>query len=104
MVSSSSRDVYKRQAQKWACVDRELWLRAADEAMDKEFDGDYEIWGGDLDPAAVDLARRNAELAEVDDIVKFEVADARTFHWGGMYGRIVTNPPYGCLLYTSRCV
>ena len=82
-------------AQKWACVDRELWLRAADEAMDKEFDGDYEIWGGDLDPAAVDLARRNAELAEVDDIVKFEVADARTFHWGGMYGRIVTNPPYG---------
>ena len=56
-------------AQKWACVDRELWLRAADEAMDKEFDGDYEIWGGDLDPAAVDLARRNAELAEVDDIV-----------------------------------
>ena len=31
----------------------------------------------------------------VDDIVKFEVADARTFHWGGMYGRIVTNPPYG---------
>ena len=20
---------------------------------------------------------------------------ARTFHWGGMYGRIVTNPPYG---------
>ena len=82
-------------AQKWACVDRELWLRAADEAMDKEFEGDYEIWGGDLDPAAVELARRNAELAEVDDIVRFEAADARTFHWGGMYGRIVTNPPYG---------
>ena len=82
-------------AQKWACVDRELWLRAEDEAMDKEFEGDYEIWGGDLDPAAVELARRNAELAEVDDIVRFEAADARTFHWGGMYGRIVTNPPYG---------
>ena len=76
-------------------MDRELWLRAADEAMDKEFEGDYEIWGGDLDPAAVELARRNAELAEVDDIVRFEAADARTFHWGGMYGRIVTNPPYG---------
>ena len=82
-------------AQKWACVERELWLRAADEAMDKEFDGDYEIWGGDIDPAAVELARHNAQLAEVDDIVRFEAADARTFHWGGMYGRIVTNPPYG---------
>ena len=82
-------------AQKWACVDKKLWLQAADEAMDKEFQGNYEIWGGDLDPAAVELARHNAALAEVDDVVRFDVDDARTFHWGGMYGRIVTNPPYG---------
>ena len=82
-------------AQKWKQVDSKLWLRAADEAMDKEYDGDYEIWGGDLDPTAVELARRNAELAEVDDIVSFEVSDATRFHWGGLYGRVVTNPPYG---------
>ena len=82
-------------AQKWKNMDSKLWLEAGDEAMDKEFDGDYEIWGGDLDPQAVELARHNAQLAEVDDIVRFEAADARTFHWGGMYGRIVTNPPYG---------
>ena len=82
-------------AQKWTCVDKKLWLQAADEAMDKEFDGDYEIWGGDLDPQAVELARHNAQLAEVDDLVRFEQADARTFHWGGLYGRVVTNPPYG---------
>jgi putative N6-adenine-specific DNA methylase len=31
----------------------------------------------------------------VDDIVKFEVADATRFHWGGLRGRVVTNPPYG---------
>ena len=53
------------------------------------------IWGGDIDPDAVALAQHNAELAEVDDIVKFEVDDATRFHWGGLYGRIVTNPPYG---------
>ena len=82
-------------AQKWAWLDKKLWLDAADEAMDKEFDGTYEIWGGDLDPAAVELARHNARLAEVDDIVSFEVSDATRFHWGGLYGRIVTNPPYG---------
>ena len=82
-------------AQKWACVDKKLWLQAADEAMDKEFQGNYEIWGGDLDPAAVELARHNAALAEVDDVVRFDVDDARTFHWGGLYGRVVTNPPYG---------
>ena len=82
-------------AQKWTCVDKKLWLEAADEAMDKEFDGDYEIWGGDLDPQAVELARHNAQLAEVDDLVRFDVDDARTFHWGGIRGRVVTNPPYG---------
>ena len=82
-------------AQKWSCVDKKLWLQAGDEAMDQEFDGTYEIWGGDLDPKAVELARRNAELAEVDDVVRFEVDDGTTFHWGGLYGRIVTNPPYG---------
>ena len=82
-------------AQKWAFVDKKLWLEAADQAMDQEFDGEYEIWGGDLDPDAVELARHNAQLAEVDDIVHFDVDDARTFHWGGLYGRVVTNPPYG---------
>ena len=53
------------------------------------------IAGSDISPEAIELARHNAQLAEVDDIVRFEAADARTFHWGGMYGRIVTNPPYG---------
>jgi len=82
-------------AQKWSWLEDKLWMEAADEAQDREFDGTYEIWGGDLDPAAVELARHNARLAEVDDLVSFEVADATRFHWGGLYGRIVTNPPYG---------
>ena len=82
-------------AQKWSWLDKKLWMEAADEAMDREFHGDYEIWGGDLDPEAVALARHNAQLAEVDDVVRFDVDDARTFHWGGLYGRVVTNPPYG---------
>ena len=82
-------------AQRWAFLPAKVWMDAADEAMDKEFHGHYDIWGGDIDPDAVELSRHNAELAEVDDIVKFEVDDATRFHWGGLYGRIVTNPPYG---------
>jgi len=82
-------------AQKWGWVEQRLWMDAAQEAMDKEFHGKYEIWGGDLDPGAVALARHNAQLAEVEDVVRFEASDARTFHWGGTYGRVVTNPPYG---------
>ncbi len=82
-------------AQRWAWLDSGLWSAAAEEAMDLEFHGNYEIWGGDIDPAAVELSRHNAELAGVDDVVSFEVADAARFHWGGPRGRVVTNPPYG---------
>ena len=82
-------------AQRWSWLDKKLWLDAGDEAMDKEFNGNYEIWGGDLDPDAIELARHNARLAEVDDIISFEVSDATRFHFGGLRGRIVTNPPYG---------
>lgn len=36
--------------------------------MDLEYHGNYEIWGGDIDPAAVQIARENAEKAEVEEI------------------------------------
>ena len=82
-------------AQKWGFLPTGAWMEAADEAMDKEFDGAYDIWGGDIDPRAVAIARSNAEKAGVEDLVRFEVADALSFRREVPYGRIVTNPPYG---------
>jgi len=82
-------------AQKWKSMDSKLWMEAADEAMDKEFHGTYDIWGGDIDPAAIELAKHNAKLAGVDDCIRFEVADATKFHRDSEYGQLVTNPPYG---------
>ncbi|HIW93707.1 MAG TPA: class I SAM-dependent RNA methyltransferase [Candidatus Flavonifractor merdipullorum] len=82
-------------AQKWGFIPQKAWLDAAGEAMDKEFDGVYDIWGGDIDPRAVALARDNAVKADVEDLVRFEVADARKFARTAEYGRVVTNPPYG---------
>lgn len=83
-------------AQKWAIIPAEAWMDAVDEAMDKEFHGRaYDIWGGDIDPNAVKIARSNAEKAEVEDVVRFDVADAMDFQAEGKYGRLVTNPPYG---------
>ncbi len=82
-------------AQRWGWLPAALWLDAAQEAQDREFHGKYEIWGGDIDPEAVEVSRHNAQLAGVDGTVRFEVADAMRFHWGGLRGRVVTNPPYG---------
>ena len=82
-------------AQRWQCVPSAAWADAAEEAMDKEFHGKYDIWGGDIDPQAVELARHNAELAGVEDMIRFEVADAAAFRRHSEYGQLVTNPPYG---------
>ena len=82
-------------AQRWRWLDSGLWLEAAGEAMDKEYHGTYDIWGGDIDPRAVAIARSNAEKAGVADTVRFSVADAAAFHREEPHGRIVTNPPYG---------
>ena len=70
--------------------------------MDKEFHGQYDIWGGDIDPACVELSRHNAELAGVEDCVRFEVADAGQFRRDSDYGQLVTNPPYGERLLEKR--
>lgn len=82
-------------AQRWAFLPAKVWMDAADEAMDKEFHGHYDIWGGDIDPHAVEIARANAVKAEVEDVVRFDVANAMDFRAEGQYGRLVTNPPYG---------
>ncbi|MCD7929330.1 MAG: class I SAM-dependent RNA methyltransferase [Clostridiales bacterium] len=82
-------------AQKWAGLPQQSWLDAADEAISKEYDRAYDIWGGDIDPRSVEIAQANAVKADVEDTVRFEVYDARRFYSTAPYGRLVTNPPYG---------
>ena len=89
-------------AQRWRWLPSGLWAAAADEARDREFHGQYDIWGGDIDPAAVELSRHNAGLAGVGDTVRFEIADAAKFHRDEPKGRVVTNPPYGERLMEKR--
>lgn len=82
-------------AENWGLVKKSLWMDAATEAMDREYDRVYDIWGGDIDPDCVALSQANAQLAGVEDTVRFEQYDARRFYSTEEYGRIVTNPPYG---------
>lgn len=89
-------------AQRWAFVPARAWMDAAEEAQEKEFDGVYDIWGGDIDPRAVGVARENARKAGVETLVRFDVADAIRFRRTEPYGRVVTNPPYGERLMEKR--
>ena len=75
-------------------------MDAAEEAMDKEFHGTYDIWGGDIDPHAVEIARANAVKAEVEDVVRFEVADAMDFRaerpvWAARHQPALRRAPAG---------
>ena len=58
--------------------------------------------GADIDPKAIEIARENAQRAGVDDVVRFEVADAMKFDRKTERGVIVTNPPYGERLMEKR--
>jgi len=78
-------------AQRWGWVPSKLWMDAVDEAEAHEFHGEYDIWGGDIDPAAVELSRHNADLAGVGDAVRFETADATKFRRAEPRGRAAHN-------------
>lgn len=89
-------------AQRWDTVDRALWRAETDRARELEYRGEYDILGTDIDPAAVALAKTNAQKAGVADVVRFAVADAGEFAPTGELGRVVTNPPYGERLLEKR--
>ncbi|HMV80021.1 MAG TPA: N-6 DNA methylase [Leptospiraceae bacterium] len=64
---------------------------------DHSSSGRIQLFGSDIDPKAVEIARENAEKAGVGDMIEFSVSDffqlERRNDWGS--GFIVTNPPYG---------
>lgn len=82
-------------AMNWPQFPKEVWEQEKESARNAEFHGDYRILGTDIDPEAIKIARENAKRAGVDDVVRFEVADAREFSEKTENGLIVTNPPYG---------
>ena len=85
----------KFAAQKWAWLDKKVWDDAVTEAKSREFNGTYDIWGGDIDPKSIEIARENAKRAGVLEHIRFETADAVDFRRDTGGGIIMSNPPYG---------
>ena len=82
-------------SQKWTWLNKNVWDDAVAEAKSNEFKGNYDIWGGDIDPKSVAVAKENAKRAGVSECVRFEIADATEFQRTVSRGIIMTNPPYG---------
>ncbi len=82
-------------AEAWPVIPKAIWDAERAAARAREFSGDYHIYASDIDPEAVEIAKKNARRAGVEELITFSVADACAFSLETARGVIVTNPPYG---------
>lgn len=83
--------------EKWEYITSpEAWKTVRKDAYEKiYYDKDFDIFGYDIDERSVKMARENAEMAGVDDIIHFQERPLQELSTQYKYGTIVTNPPYG---------
>ena len=84
-------------AEEWTHIaDRKCWYRTVDEAeslIDRSVKTD--IQGYDIDDYMVTVARANAKLAGVEQMIHFQRRGVEQMSHPKKYGFIITNPPYG---------
>lgn len=77
-------------------ISKKLWYETLDEANDLvDTNVDTDIQGYDLDGDMVKIARQNAALAGVGDMIHFQQRDVKDLSHNKKYGFLITNPPYG---------
>jgi len=80
----------------WEQIPKQVWKDARTAAYGAiKTDFEPQIYASDIDPAAIELAKANAELAGVDDCIQFEVKAAKDIMLPGDTGVAIVNPPYG---------
>jgi len=80
--------------EKWPDFDSELFESLYnDDSAERDFD--YKIYGGDIDPEAVKIARKNIKSAQVDDMIEISCRPMSDWTDNPEAGVLVMNPPYG---------
>lgn len=84
-------------AESWGhIVGRKLWYDTIDEANEMvDLHVETDIQGYDIDEEMVAIARQNAKLAGVDQLIHFQRRGVDQLSHPKKYGFIITNPPYG---------
>jgi putative N6-adenine-specific DNA methylase len=82
--------------ERWNFVPKAHIQKARQEAKDNEKrNRTVHIYGSDINPKNVEIAKTHARQAGVAEAIRFSVADARNFHATQPHGILVCNPPYG---------
>ena len=78
----------------WPDFDRELFERIYnDDSGERDFN--FKIYGGDIDPEAVSIARANIRRARVDSMIELVCKPFEEWEEAPEAGVLITNPPYG---------
>jgi 23S rRNA (guanine2445-N2)-methyltransferase / 23S rRNA (guanine2069-N7)-methyltransferase len=84
--------------------DEEIWKKVIDKAIQEEEEGskrEFKFYGWDIDPKAIEIAKKNAQAAGVLDKIEFAVKDFTNLtseDIPSQLGYIITDPPYGVRL------
>ena len=83
-------------AEQWPIIPAAAWVEARQEATAAiRHDGQLQLYGYDIDPTAIEIAKSNAAKAGVGADIVFAVKDVGDLWIDQQYGIVITNPPYG---------
>lgn len=84
-------------------IPKRVWYDAVTEAEERiRRDVELHIQGYDISEEVLRMARANAKLAGVEEVIHFQQRDVRDFHTPKKYGFVISNPPYGERLSTRE--
>jgi putative N6-adenine-specific DNA methylase len=87
----------------WPVIGRKRWQEAQESAEKAALPFDNpQIFGYDIDPAVIEIAKHNAELAGVADDIVFAQKELKDVWIDQQYGIVITNPPYGVRMADFR--
>lgn len=77
-------------------IPKSCWIDAREEAEDRlDLSVKTDIQGYDIDSDVVGMARENAIMAGVKELIHLQQRPVSELRHSGKYGFIITNPPYG---------
>ena len=89
----------------WTWVEKDQVQKARAEARAQmKQDVQLDISGSDLDARMIEIAKNNAEEAEVADLILFKQMRLQDLHTDKINGVIISNPPYGERLLDDSAV
>ena len=91
--------------EEWNWVDKELVAEARQRAKELiDWDLELDISGSDIDARLVEIAKKNAQAAGVEDDIHFKQMRLQDLKTDKTNGVIISNPPYGERLLDDEAI